>query len=85
MKEVKRKWDAFLTKGKRDDCISKIIIFFKKERNEEIGMIAAEEVLDCVLEEIGENIYNKGIQDAKNLFKSRIEDIEVELDLMLNT
>lgn len=85
MKEVKRKWDGLLTKGKRDDCIGKIITFFKNEREEEIGMIAAEDVLDCILKEIGESIYNKGINDAKSLIKSRVEDIEVELDLMLNS
>lgn len=81
MKEVKRKWETFLSKDKKDDCTSRIITFFKEERGEEIGIIAAEDVLNFILKEIGEDIYNKGISDAKNLLKSKIEDIEVELDL----
>lgn len=84
MKEVKRKWDSFLSKDKKDNCVSKIITFFKEERGEEIGIIAAEDFLNFMLQEIGEDIYNKGIDDAKTLLKSKIEDIEVELDLMLN-
>jgi hypothetical protein len=41
MKDVKRKWDI-LTKEKREISIKEIISYFKIERNEEIGYIAAE-------------------------------------------
>lgn len=62
--------------------INSIINFFQNERDEEIGMIAAEEVFDFFLQNIGELIYKKGIQDAQKVIKERMEDVNVELDLL---
>ncbi len=82
MNEIKRKWDL-LPKEKRKACIDEIIIFFKQKRDEEIGIIAAEDVLDFFLQNIGTNIYNKGVEDSKNLLKRQFEDLEVDLNLLL--
>ncbi len=83
MNEIKRKWDL-LPKEKRKICIDEIITFFKQKRDEEIGMIAAEDVLDFFLQNIGTDIYNKGVEDSKNLLKRQFEDLEVDLDLLLH-
>lgn len=81
MKEIKRKWDM-LPKNKRKSITEEIITFFKQERNENIGVIAAEDLLDFFLQNAGEDIYNKGIEDSKELLKKRFEDFEVDLDLL---
>jgi uncharacterized protein (DUF2164 family) len=83
MKEIKRKWDL-LTKEKRKSCINELITFFKQERNEEIGIIAAEDILDFFLQNAGESIYNKAVVDSRELAKKRFEDLEIDLDLLLN-
>jgi len=83
MKDIKRKRDL-LSKEKRKTCIDEIITFFKQKRNEELGIIAAEDILDFFLQNTGEDIYNKGVEDSKNLLKKRFDDLEVDLDLLLN-
>jgi uncharacterized protein (DUF2164 family) len=62
--------------------IKEIVAFFKNERDEEIGMIAAENVLGFFLETMGEEIYKKAINDTKKLLKERFEDLEVDLDVL---
>lgn len=82
MADIKRKWDL-LSNDKRKQVIEKIQYFFQNERDEEIGMIAAEEILDCILEEAAIDIYQKGINDAKKLLKERFEDFAVDLDVLM--
>ena len=83
MKSINRKWDM-LSKDRRDSCIKQIITFFKEKRDEEIGVIAAEDILDFFLQSVGEDIYNKGIEDSKEVLKKRFDDLELDLDLLLN-
>ena len=83
MRIVKRKWDL-LTKEKRKSCIEEIITFIKEKEDEDIGLIAAGDILDLVLQNAGDDIYNKGIEDSKELLKNRFYDLEVDLDLLLN-
>lgn len=81
MKEIKRKWDL-LSKPERTRVNEEIIHFFKEKRDEEIGMIAAEEVLDFFLESTALFIYSKGIEDSKILLQKRFEDISIDLDVL---
>ncbi len=73
---------ALLSPSKKEECIKNIISFFNDERDEEIGIIAAEDVLDCVLQEAAAEIYNKGVHDAKELLKKHFEDLQVDLDVL---
>jgi uncharacterized protein (DUF2164 family) len=82
MEKVKRKWDM-LSEEKRKDAIEVIIKFFKDERDEEIGIIAAENLLDLFLEMIAKDVYNKGVDDAKIALKKRFDDLEFDLDVLL--
>ncbi len=83
MTDIKRSWDM-LPKEKRKALIDEIITFFKQERDEEIGIIAAEDILDFFLQNAAKDIYNKGIADSKELLKKQFEDLEVNLDLLLH-
>ncbi len=73
---------AFIKEEKRAEYIKKIIAFFHNEREEEIGVVAGGQVLNFFEEEIGKEIYQKGIADAKKLIKEKIEDLEIEFDLL---
>ena len=83
MKNVKKKWDL-LSKEKREGVIKRIITYFKNEKNQEIGILAAEEMLDFFLEELVEDIYNKAIDDSKKVIKQNFDNLEIDLDLLIN-
>lgn len=74
----KNKFD--LTPETREKYINEIIGFFQEERGEEMGIIAAGNVLDFILDLVGMEIYRKGITDSKKLIKQKLLDLEVELD-----
>ena len=52
--------------------------------DKEIGVLAAG-IFWFFLESLGKDIYNKAIQDSKNTIKQSFENIDVELELLLNT
>lgn len=82
MKEAKRKFDRLLTSEQRQSSINEIIAFLKTEHDLELGYIGAEDLLDLFLQKTGEEIYKKGVEDAKNLVKNRFDDLEVDLSLL---
>ena len=57
--------------------------YFKSEHNEDIGVIAAEAMLDFFLEEIGKSIYNKGIKDARGILEQRLGDFGIDLEALI--
>lgn len=82
MTNIKRKWDL-LTKERRKNLIKEIITFFKTEKDQEIGILAAEDILDFFLQALGEDVYNKAIEDSKFVIKQSFENLEIDLDLLL--
>lgn len=78
----KRKID-FESEEKRKAMLDEIISFFQKERDEEIGVVAAGQVLDFFLEKLGKEIYKKAMKDAKNLLRQKFEDLDIELDSLV--
>lgn len=83
MTEVKRKFDV-LSKEKKESLIKEVITYFKSERDEEIGVIAAEDILDFFLEALVPDVYNKGVSDAKALVKQGFDNLEIDLEVLLN-
>ena len=82
MTTIARDWDL-LSKEQRKESIGEIIFFFKKERDQEIGMIAAENILDHFLQTVGKQIYNQGIKDSLHFLKNRFESIEIDMGTLL--
>ncbi|MBP2030128.1 uncharacterized protein (DUF2164 family) [Methanohalophilus levihalophilus] len=82
MTAVRRSYDV-LSEEKRKKCIQEIISLFKDERDEDIGIIAAEDLLNSFLQIVGFDLYNKGIDDAKDFLKNRLEDAEIDIDALL--
>jgi uncharacterized protein (DUF2164 family) len=80
--EVERKTSIKLTKEEQNMFINEIQLFFREERNEEIGIIAAEAVMDFFMENIGILIHNKTLDEAKIWFTKRMEDTGFDYEML---
>lgn len=78
---MKRKWDVS-SKEVRKKCVDEILVRIDEQQGSEFGIIAAEEIMDIVAQNIGPDIYNSALKDATKLLKDRFSDIETELDLL---
>lgn len=83
MAEFNRKWDR-ISDEKRQQAIDDLIYFFESERSEKIGVIAAEQLLDFFLENIGPDVYNRGLSDAKTVIAKRVEDLQFDMDDLMD-
>ena len=75
----------FVSEKTRTKYVNEIIAYFQDERNEAIGVIAAENILDFFLATFGDEIYKKAINDCKKLLREKLEDLEVELEILTPT
>lgn len=57
----------------------KVQEYFYTEFNEEIGQLAAENLLDFMLSELSPYIYNQAIKDARNVIEQKMVSIEEEM------
>jgi len=64
-----------VTKECRDEMVSEIKQFFLKERNEEIGDLAAGLIFDFILEKLAPSIYNQGVFDSHRYMSDAAEDL----------
>lgn len=81
MKNLQRSWDI-LSHKKRESMIRETIHYFQSEHDQEIGMIAAEDILDFFLEALSGDIYNKALEDAKLTIQQNLENTEMDLELL---
>lgn len=64
-----------ISREKREDLINEIKTFFYEERDEEIGDLAANIVLDSFMDKLAPEFYNEGVNDAYRYMQDRIEDL----------
>ena len=83
MTKIKRRWER-LTDEERKLIKEEMILFFENERDEKIGIIAAEEILNFFLKSVGSKLYNKGIGDAKKALENRYEELKFDLDDLID-
>ncbi len=74
---------GLLSTKQREAITSKIIDYFATERDEEIGIIAAEEMLDMFLEAADPQIFNNAVQEIRKINQARFDEINLELQLLL--
>lgn len=79
MSKIKRTWER-LTDEEKNLAKEELILFFENERDEKIGIIAAEEIINFFLQSVGSKLYNKGVTDAKKTIENRIEELNFDLD-----
>lgn len=75
---MKRKWDSENAELNKK-CVNEIIARID-EIEDSVGVVAAQDVIDIVLENLAPEIYNKGVADAKKSIQEKLLDIEVDLD-----
>lgn len=83
MKNTKKNWDL-ISEERRRILNRDIITYFKTELDQEIGIIAAEDMLDFFLQTLGKDIYNKAIENSKVVARQTFDNLEVDLDLLVN-
>lgn len=64
-----------LSKVQKEQMVLLIKEYFLKERDEEIGDLAAILFLDYLIEKLAPFIYNLGIQDCMALMKEKLDDL----------
>lgn len=64
-----------LTKEVKEKLVTDIQIYFRDERDEELGNLSAELLLQFMIEKLGPAIYNQAIRDAHSLVSKKIEDL----------
>lgn len=79
MTNLKRSWDV-LEDSQRKEAIDSIINFFATEREETIGVIAAGEILDTVLQATSKHMYNRGVEDTQQFFKNKLEAVIFDIE-----
>ncbi len=67
------------SKEEIESMVNKLQTYFSDEMNQEIGQFEAEFLLDFFSKEIGAHYYNRGLQDARAIFESKIESIDEEI------
>ncbi|MFA5894725.1 MAG: DUF2164 family protein [Candidatus Shapirobacteria bacterium] len=56
-----------------------LVDYFATEKDIDIGLIAAEEILDTVLQKVDRAIYNQAIEDAQKVIRQGNENIVVNV------
>ncbi|WP_423230549.1 DUF2164 domain-containing protein [Oxobacter pfennigii] len=64
-----------LSKEKRDKMINEVQKYFLKERDEDLGDLAAGLILDFFMEKLAPDIYNQGIYDSYQYMNEKVEDL----------
>lgn len=67
-----------LTNEEKKQLMEEIKYYFKTEREEDLGILASENILDFFLDNLGKYIYNKALDDTKKWYERRMEDIEAD-------
>ena len=83
MGQRKNKFDMLISDEQRRELSQAIIDHWQSERDKEIGVVAAGEILDFFLEALGPVLYNRGVDDARKIFKAKLENLDVDLDVLL--
>ena len=79
---IKRQWDR-LSEEERRIIKDELIQYFENERDEKIGVIAADEILNFFLQTAGKKLYNKGVADAKKALNNRYSELSYDIDDLL--
>ena len=68
------------SKEEKEVLVEKFKKYFELELNQEIGQFDAEFLIDFVSENLGSYYYNRGLKDAQIAIRSKLDDIESEID-----
>ncbi len=67
------------SKEEMESMVNELQTYFIDELNQEIGQFEAEFLLDFFSKGIGAHFYNRGLQDARIIYQTKIETIDEEI------
>ncbi len=65
-----------LTEEQKKEVKEEIAAFYLDVRDEEIGIIEQQQILDLFLENLAPMIYNKALDDAKYWFQRQMDNVD---------
>jgi uncharacterized protein (DUF2164 family) len=68
-----------ITKDARQQAIASIERWFRENRDEPIGNVAAGGLLGFFLEELGPLVYNKAVADVQERLQMRVGELDIEI------
>lgn len=76
-----RKFDI-TNKEVEKQCLDEVIALVSDFEDTNIGIIAAQELIDTVKQKIGPEIYNQAIKDIQKILGDKFDDIHAELSAL---
>ena len=76
-----RKWDI-TDETIRRKCIEEIVIYAERKGLEGLGAISAQEIIDIITTKVGPIFYNSALVDSKKMITDKLQDLEIDLDLL---
>lgn len=76
-----RKFDN-ISKEIEKQCMEEVITRIQEIEGSDVGIIAAQDIINIVKQNLGPEIYNTGVRDANKLIQERFADIEVDINLL---
>lgn len=76
---------GLLPEAVKKQTVEALIAHLDSEYDQAIGVIAAEDLLEEVIEPLLNSAYNAGVEDAKKSLQEKIADITVDLDILLKS
>ena len=76
-----KKFDT-LSKDAEKQLVEVVITRIEEIGDSAVGYIAAQDIIDSVVQVYGPEIYNMGIRDAKKLLQEKFADIDIEIDIL---
>ena len=68
-----------LSREQKEAAVQAVQHYFEMERGEEIGSLAAESLIEYMVEVLGPHLYNEAVKDARTVVAERMAAIEDEL------
>ncbi|MFD0680490.1 MULTISPECIES: DUF2164 domain-containing protein [unclassified Paenibacillus] len=66
-------------KEQKEQIISMLQHYFQEERNEELGHLAAEQLLDFFVKQAGPIFYNQAVDDCRQYVRERVAAVEEDM------
>ena len=71
-----------ISKEQKTQIIGLIQHYFREERDEEIGDLAAEFLMDFMVKQLGPFIYNQAVEDVHTILIQKMASLEEDIDAL---
>jgi uncharacterized protein (DUF2164 family) len=73
-----------LPKEQKEQIAANLQSYFELERSETLGNLEAEQLIDFMIQQLGPYLYNKAIEDARQMLLEKMAGLEEELYALQN-